>query len=58
MSSLDGILTHVSAGLLLLRAYAVTDHKRLALAVLGVLGVCAILMNLVCTHVHFSDKHL
>ena len=37
-------------GLLLARAYAVTDHKRLVLAVLGILGVFAILLDLVCAH--------
>ena len=46
----------VSIGLLLLRAYAVTDHKRLVLAVLSILGVSAILTNLVCAHVHFCDR--
>lgn len=35
-------------GLLLLRAYAVTDHKRLLLAILGILGGCAIGLYLVC----------
>ena len=42
----------MSVGLLLLRAYAVADHRRrLVLAVLGFLGVCTISMNLVSTHV-------
>ena len=44
-----------SVGLLLLRAYAVTDHKRLVLAVLGILGVCVIVPDVVCAHVHFFD---
>jgi hypothetical protein len=39
------------AGLLLLRAYAITDHKRLVLAVLGALCGCAIVMYLVCSRV-------
>ena len=50
------VITLVSAGLLLLRAYAVTDHKRLVLSVLGILGICAIGPELVCTH--FCDWHL
>ena len=37
----------VFVGLLLARAYAVTDHKRLVLALLGILGVCTIVINLV-----------
>ena len=45
----------LSAGLLLLRAYAVTDHKRSVLAVLGILGTCAIVPELVRTHAHFCD---
>ena len=43
------VITLVSAGLLLLRAYAVTDHKRLVLSVLGILGICVIGPLLVCT---------
>ena len=43
-----------SVGLLLARAYAVTNHKRLVLAVLIILGVCAIALELVCTHVFTS----
>jgi hypothetical protein len=39
------------AGLLLLRAYAIASHKRLVLAVLGALGGCAVVMQLVCSHV-------
>ena len=45
----------MSAGLLLARAYAVTDHKRVVLAVLGLLGVCIIVPDLVCAHVHVCD---
>ena len=40
----------MSAGLLLARAYAVTDHKRLVLAILSILGICAVVTELVCTH--------
>ena len=50
-----------SVGLLLLRTYAVTDHKRSVLVVLGILGVCTIVLDLVCAHVHFydwCDRHL
>ena len=43
------------AGLLLLRAYAVTDHKRSVLVVLGILGTCAIVLNLVRTHAHVCN---
>ena len=38
----------MSAGFLLALAYAITDQKRLVLAVLGILGVCTILPELVC----------
>ena len=48
----------MSAGLLLARAYAVIDQKRLVLAILGILGVCAIVSILVCTRVHFCDRDL
>ena len=48
---LENELLTVSAGLLLARAYAVTDHKRLVLAILGVLGICTIVMDLVCTFI-------
>ena len=41
------------AGLLLARAYAVTYHKQRVLAVLGILGVCIIVLQVVCPHVHF-----
>jgi hypothetical protein len=37
------------AGLLLLRAYAIANHKRLVLAVLGSLGGCVVVMDLVCS---------
>ena len=47
---LNNELLTVSLGLLLGRAYAVTDHKRLVLAVLSILGICAIVLALVCTH--------
>ena len=43
-----------SVGLLLARAYAVTDHKRLVPAVLIILGVCAIALELVCARVFIS----
>jgi hypothetical protein len=39
------------AGLLLLRAYAIANHKRLVLAVLGALGGCTVGMSLVCYRV-------
>jgi hypothetical protein len=39
------------AGLLLLRAYAIANHKRLVLAVLGALGGCAVVTHLVCFYV-------
>ena len=48
----------MSVGLLLLRAYAVTDHRRLVLAVLCLLGVYTIVPDVVCTHIHFCDKHV
>ena len=53
----------MSAGLLLARAYAVTDHKRLVLALLCILGVCTIVPDVVCAHVFISvtgmcNKHL
>ena len=38
---------HVSAGLLLLRPYAVTDHKRLTLAILIPFGLAALGSELV-----------
>ena len=41
----------LSGGLLLARAYAVTDHKQLVLVVLGILGICPIGVELVCAHV-------
>ena len=44
-----------SAGLLLMQAYAVTNHKRLVLTVLGFLGVGAIILALVCAHAHFCN---
>ena len=47
-----------SVGLLLARAYAIADHKRLVLAVLGILGVCSIGPELVCAHGHFCNWHL
>ena len=50
------VITLVSVGLLLLRAYAVTNHKRLMLSVLGILAICVIVSQLVCTQVH--DWHL
>ena len=40
--------TPLSAGLLLARVYAICDHKRMILALLGVLGCCAIVPILVC----------
>ena len=56
------VITLVSVALLLLRAYAVTDHKRLVLSVLGILSVCAIGPELVCTRVismtGICDQHL
>ena len=45
----------VPVGLLLARAYAVTDHKQLVLSVLDILGIGAIGPALVCTQVHFCD---
>jgi hypothetical protein len=39
------------AGLLLLQAYAITNHKRLVLAVLGALCGCALATGLVCSRV-------
>ena len=53
----DNEVMTLSAGLLLLRAYAITDHKRLVLAVLGILGTCAIVMNLVRT-AHVCNRHV
>ena len=50
------VITLVSVGLLLLWAYAVTDHKRLVLSVLSTLGICGIVPELVCAQVH--DWHL
>jgi hypothetical protein len=41
-------------GLLLLRTYAVTDHKRLLLVVLGVLICGFIIPAVVCIHVCMS----
>ena len=41
-------------GLLIARAYAVTDHKRLVLAVLGILGACTLAPDVVCAHVFMS----
>ena len=40
--------TPLSVGLLLARVYAISDHKRIILALLGVLGCCAIVPILVC----------
>lgn len=37
------------AGLLLARTYAICDHKKLVLVVLGVLGCCAIIPLVVCS---------
>jgi hypothetical protein len=45
------------AGLLFARAYAVTDRRRLVLAVLGLLGCSAIISALVSFHV-FCDHAL
>ena len=42
------------AGLLFARAYAITDHKRLVLVVLGILDGCAIVPSIVCVHVCIS----
>ena len=40
--------TPLSAGLLLARVYAICGHKSVILALLGVLGCCAILPIMVC----------
>ena len=37
------------AGLLLARTYAISNHKKLVLAILGALGMCAIILTLVCS---------
>ena len=52
---LENEVMTLSAGLLLLRAYAITDHKRSVLVVLGILGTCTIVPELVCTHAHVCD---
>jgi hypothetical protein len=41
-------------GLLLLRTYAVTDHKRLVLGMLGVLLCAPIISSVVCIHACIS----
>ena len=51
---LENEVATLSAGFLLLRAYAVTDHKQSVLAVLGILGTCNIAPDLVRTHAHMS----
>ena len=55
---LDNEVTTLCLGLLLVRTYAVTDHKRLVLALLGSLGVCIIVPDLVRAHVHLCDRHV
>jgi hypothetical protein len=45
------------AGLLLLRAYAIANHKMLVLAVLGALGGCAVVMALVCSRVSIHGEY-
>jgi hypothetical protein len=40
------------AGLLLLRAYAIANHKRFVLTVLGALCGCTLVMDLVCSRVY------
>ena len=40
------------AGLMLARTYAISTHKKPVLAALGVLGCCAIIALLVCSHSH------
>jgi hypothetical protein len=43
------------AGLLLARAYAITDHKKLVLVILGILGgFSALVPVLVCAHLCIS----
>ena len=56
---LDNEVTTLGTGLLLARVYAVTDHKRLVLAVLSILGGLAFVPELVCTHVlHFYNWYI
>jgi hypothetical protein len=42
------------AGFLLLRTYAITDHKRLVLGVLGVVICGVIITSVVCIHACIS----
>jgi hypothetical protein len=46
------------AGLLLLRAYAIANHKRLVLAVLGALAGCTTVMVLVCSRVSVHGEYV
>ena len=51
LANVGQLITSAFAGLLLVRAYAISGHKRLVLVALGFLLGCAIMLQLVRSHV-------
>ena len=51
LANVGQLVTSAYAGLLLVRAHAVSGSKRLVLVVLGFLGVCNIIVDLVRSHI-------
>ena len=51
LANVSQLIASASAGLLLVRAYAISGHKRLVLVTLGFLGGCTIILELVRSHV-------
>ena len=51
LTDVGQLTTFIYAGLLLVRAYAISDHKRLVLVALGFLGGYIIILDLVRSHV-------
>ena len=51
LANVGQLIISAYAGLLLVRAYAVSGSKRLVLVVLGFLGVCTIILYLVRSYI-------
>ena len=51
LANVGQLITSAHAGLLLVRAYAISDRKRVVLVALGFLGGCTIIIVIVRSHV-------
>ena len=51
LANVGQLITSVYAGLLLVRAYAISGRKRLVLVALGFLGGCIIVLDLVRNYI-------